>query len=191
VHCAEQWAAKPQALPDGAHYVALGHIHRPQTIDAAPTPTRYAGSPLQLDFGEAGEEKSFVLVEAIPGRPAQIKTVPYEGGRALRKVSANLEELEGLAPSLGDAWLHVTVRVPRHDPELHAKVQRVLPNAVKVQEELIGVAASEPPLSTTAAVHTPVDRYGVFVREERGCDPDGALLEAFEKLRVDCASEDG
>jgi exonuclease SbcD len=56
VHIGEQWAATPQALPPRAHYVALGHIHKPQSVGTAPAPTCYAGSPLQLDFGEAGEE---------------------------------------------------------------------------------------------------------------------------------------
>jgi exonuclease SbcD len=84
VHVTEQWAASPQCLPASAHYVALGHIHRPQRIAAAAAPTYYAGSPLQLDFGEMGETKTFVFIEARPGLPAEVRHVPYEGGRPLR-----------------------------------------------------------------------------------------------------------
>src|SRR5690606_19585041 len=78
VHVGEQWATTPQALPPHAHYVALGHIHRPQAV-AAPSPAEYAGSPLQLDFGEEGDRKSFVVVDAAPGKPARVTRIPYEG----------------------------------------------------------------------------------------------------------------
>ena len=53
VHLGTDWAATRQAIPSNAHYVALGHIHKPQVVEA-PSPTQYAGSPMQLDFGEAG-----------------------------------------------------------------------------------------------------------------------------------------
>src|SRR5207249_4918701 len=83
VHIGQEWAAAPQALPPQAHYVALGHIHKPQRVQSAPAPTYYAGSPLQLDFGEAGEEKSFVVVDARPRQPARLERVPYRGGKPL------------------------------------------------------------------------------------------------------------
>jgi len=72
VHLGEEWTAKPQTLPEQAQYVALGHIHRPQRMDKAPIPTEYAGSILQLDFGEAGQAKHFVVVDVQPGREAKI-----------------------------------------------------------------------------------------------------------------------
>jgi exonuclease SbcD len=72
VHLGDDWAAAPQALPPTAHYIALGHIHKPQDV-TAPSPARYAGSPLQLDFGEAGESKSFVRIDAVAGRPAFLR----------------------------------------------------------------------------------------------------------------------
>jgi len=48
------YAVSPSRLPATAGYVALGHLHRPQSIPAAPGPARFAGSLLQLDFAEAG-----------------------------------------------------------------------------------------------------------------------------------------
>jgi DNA repair protein SbcD/Mre11 len=86
VHLGEEWAATAQALPSAAHYIALGHIHRPQRIEAAPSPTCYAGSPLQLDFGEIGEQKTFVVVTAEPSRPARIEHVAYDGGKSLHDI---------------------------------------------------------------------------------------------------------
>src|SRR5260370_1189933 len=58
------YAVHPSRLPGTASYVALGHLHLPQAVPAAPCPARFAGSLVQLDFGEADQDKSVVLVEA-------------------------------------------------------------------------------------------------------------------------------
>src|SRR6266511_3536026 len=55
------YAVSPTRLPATATYVALGHLHRPQAIRRAPCPARFAGSLIQLDFGEVDQDKSVVL----------------------------------------------------------------------------------------------------------------------------------
>jgi exonuclease SbcD len=153
----DEWAATPQALPSIAHYIALGHIYQPQQIVAAASPTYYAGSPLQLDFGEAGEEKSFVVIRAEPGRPARIERVPYRGGLPLREVRKTLEDLDREAEALrASGWLRVTVPLEVPDIELNSKVRRLLGSAaVSVDYEL--PARAEPPAE--------VDRRGLHPPE--------------------------
>jgi exonuclease SbcD len=49
-------------------YVALGHIHRHQSLRAEGYPAVvYSGSLERIDFGEEGEEKGFCWVELIRG----------------------------------------------------------------------------------------------------------------------------
>ncbi len=47
-------------------YVALGHIHRHQSVNDDP-PVVYAGSIERVDFGEESEEKGYVLAEIEAG----------------------------------------------------------------------------------------------------------------------------
>ena len=47
---------------DAFSYVALGHIHRHQSLGSRP-PIVYAGSPERVDFGEEREAKGYVLVD--------------------------------------------------------------------------------------------------------------------------------
>ncbi|MGA7669947.1 MAG: exonuclease SbcCD subunit D [Nitrolancea sp.] len=47
---------------DAFSYVALGHIHRHQSVGTHP-PIVYAGSPERVDFGEERETKGYVLVD--------------------------------------------------------------------------------------------------------------------------------
>jgi exonuclease SbcD len=54
------------ALP-GVDYVAMGHIHKHQSLGAHP-PVVYPGSIERIDFGEEREDKGCVLVELERGR---------------------------------------------------------------------------------------------------------------------------
>jgi exonuclease SbcD len=63
-------------------YVALGHIHKHQSLDGGrQPPVVYAGSIERIDFGEAREQKGFVLAEVTRGhtdwRFVPLKTRPF------------------------------------------------------------------------------------------------------------------
>lgn len=184
VHLGDEWAGTTQALPAAAHYVALGHIHKPQRLESAPAPAHYAGSPLQLDFGEAGEQKSFVLVEAEPRLPARVTRVPYEGGKPLLRVRHALPELEREAAALRAAgWLHVTVPIVVADPDLAAHVRRLLPNAVRITPELPEAPAAAVAVSAQGG-QSPAELYGAYHQRQHGRAPEPELLAAFEALRT-------
>lgn len=50
-------------FPEDVSYVALGHLHRPQTINGTDYPIRYSGSPIPLRFNETGYSKKVYLLE--------------------------------------------------------------------------------------------------------------------------------
>ena len=56
-------AIRAADFPDGVNYVALGHLHRPQTIKDTDYPIRYSGSPIPLRFNETGYSKKVYLLE--------------------------------------------------------------------------------------------------------------------------------
>ncbi len=68
LHVGEAYAATSQAIPPGPQYVA--HRAHPRAAGRArrPGPRPVRGVALALDFGEAGETKRVVVVEAEPGR---------------------------------------------------------------------------------------------------------------------------
>ncbi|HEB64194.1 MAG TPA: exonuclease SbcCD subunit D [Chloroflexi bacterium] len=55
------------------NYVALGHIHKPQDLnEGAQPPVIYPGSIERVDFGEAREDKFFVIAEVEAGQPTRV-----------------------------------------------------------------------------------------------------------------------
>ncbi len=86
---------------DGFDYVALGHIHRPQTVGGH-TARRYSGSPVPLSFDEADRRREIVLLE-MPDRTGdavgiEILEVPAERRLIRIKCAAN-EVASQLFPS--------------------------------------------------------------------------------------------
>ncbi|MEM1306331.1 MAG: exonuclease SbcCD subunit D [Pseudomonadota bacterium] len=76
---------------DGAHYVALGHLHRPQSVGAPYV--RYAGAPLAFGFDEAGHEKSMALVSLDAAGAAEVDLLPFTPLRRVRTLTGTLEAL--------------------------------------------------------------------------------------------------
>jgi len=184
VHLGEDWAALPANLPANAHYIALGHIHRPQRVDA-PSPAYYAGSPLQLDFGEAGEEKGFRVIQVKPGpRPAKISDIPYVGAKPLLHVFGTLAEIEFRAPELRDAgWLKVVVKLDKADPDINRRIRGLLPNAVSVDSEVPRESPGERQRSSDNA--SPQELFQQYFREAHGKTAPDELVELFNSLRAE------
>jgi exonuclease SbcD len=114
-------------------YVALGHIHKPQNLngpgpdpkDSTPymhPPVIYPGSIERVDFGEAKDEKFFIIAEVEKGQ-TQVEwrklsgVRPFIDRRAVLKTSENVTEklIFALpkAEKLQDAIVRLTVEYPR------------------------------------------------------------------------------
>src|SRR6185312_17232172 len=126
-----EYAVPATVFPPDAHYVALGHLHRRQTM-AAPCPVHYCGAPLAVDFGEQDYEPVVCLVEATPTTPARVTDIPITAARRLRTLRGTVEELGALAGTVGDDFLRVWVREPAR-AGLREEVIDLLPNALEVR----------------------------------------------------------
>jgi exonuclease SbcD len=183
----EEWAATAQSLPATAQYVALGHIHRPQRVTASASHTEFAGSPLQLDFGEVGEEKSFVVIEVAPGLPPTVARVPYEGGKALGHWEGTLPELEREAEGLKRfGYLRVKVILDTPMPDLNRRARQISPNVVVV-DAVLPEAAVPPP--APGEMTAPVDQFRAYYLRQHQREPQPPTLELFNDLYSASAQE--
>jgi DNA repair protein SbcD/Mre11 len=176
----------------GFDYVALGHLHRPQTI-AAPGLIRYAGSPLAYSASEIGHAKSLSLVElGAPGTAPVLREVPLSPRRALRRIEGTLAELLTAPPAdARDDYVIVRLTDPGPVFDAMARLRLVWPNVLTVER-------ADPVLPGTAAAargdhrrQSPEDLFAAFWTDVTGeaLDPAGldALRAALEETATDVA----
>ena len=126
LHVSDSYAAHAEALPK-VSYAAFGHIHKAQRLPGTQLGW-YAGSPIALDFGEEHDVKVMLLVEAEPGRPAQLTEHTYSISRPLRRLHGSLAELDALDDP-GRALCLVTVVTEEPTDSLADTLQARWPEA--------------------------------------------------------------
>jgi exonuclease SbcD len=192
VDISDTYLTEAGALPR-VSYAALGHIHRPQAVAGGAMAARYAGSPLQLDFGEAGEDKSVVVVDADPGRPVRVEVVPLHAGRRLADFTGTLEELRASAAGIGDAFVRAVIVSEEPVPGLAAAAKEAAPRATFVAVEPRCAASQVAVLERGDAEGREPDLEELFREYLPGRVPAGAvagdILESFTALLADAGSE--
>lgn len=153
----------------GAHYVALGHLHRPQSVGAPHI--RYAGAPLAFGFDEAGGAKSMSLVDLAGDGSIRVTEIPFAPPRAVRVVRGALLDL--LESEKSDDFVRAELTDDAPPIEPMKRLRAVFPNACQlafVREARQGVAADlAGARSRLADPITVIDDFLAFVRE-RGLD---------------------
>ena len=180
IHTALPYAISPARFPTTAQYIALGHLHRPQEVVASPVPCHYAGAPIQLDFGEQGQRKRVVLIDAKAGRPVHTESVRLTAGRNLRDMEGRIDEIEAKAAEVGDDYLRVTVITDGPVPGLAERVRACLPNAIYIRTK--SSVASETPPSLARGQAKPQELFQDFYRRQHGSEPSPELLQVFNEL---------
>lgn len=80
-------------------YVALGHIHKGQTLHVNMPPVIYPGSIERVDWGEAGELKYFVIAD-MDGTQTDIEWRKIQNLRPFLEASVTIKDKENITGSL-------------------------------------------------------------------------------------------
>ena len=118
---------------DDFDYVALGHIHSPQS--AGRPAVRYCGTPLKYSFSEAGQQKSVSVVELFEKGRVEIREVPLTPLRDMRKIRGTYLELTARSFYQGtnrEDYLHVILTDEEDVPEAMGKLRTIYPNLMKL-----------------------------------------------------------
>ena len=102
----------------GFDYVALGHLHRPQSVAEN---ARYSGSIARYSFSEAGHSKAMLDVTVAPGVQHVCVSHPLPTLRPMRRITDTLEALR---------------TDPKYDDQLDAYVELTLNPPVDVGNPL-------------------------------------------------------
>lgn len=121
---------KAEHFPDNFHYIALGHIHRPQIVGGIDH-IRYSGSLIPLSFSETKDTKSVYILETKGASIEQIQTLELPVFRRLKTIAGSLQkvkedlrrfadkERDGLRP-----WVEVIVETEEVIPQLNQELKQ-------------------------------------------------------------------
>jgi len=185
-----EYSVPATIFPVSAHYVALGHLHRRQSLPAH-CPVHYSGSPIAVDFGEQDNPSVVCVVEARPSVPARVTDVPITSGRRLRTVRGTLPELEAQAASFGDDYLRVWLREPTR-AGLRDDMVAVLANALEVRIDPAFAMPAKPERAETAhAARSPGQLFADYCASERVEDTRVAALfgELYDEATAASSSD--
>lgn len=183
-HCTETYTLHPDLFPEACNYVALGHIHMPQRVKGLPeNGGRYAGSALQLDFGEQGDTKYVYILEARAGRPTEIfKEHAIRSGKRLKRVSLAREDLDRKLSELEfGGWLKLSIKLERPDPGLKDRLKRDYPNLLVV-EQLLPEREGATKRGLPGRSLSLTESYAQFYDDERAAPLPDDLRGAFNRL---------
>lgn len=153
----------------GAHYTALGHLHRAQSLGGGAL--RYSGAPLKYAFDEADGAKSVTVVELDGHGRAEASAIPLSPRRDLRVVEGRLAEL--LAAAEGDPrrddYLLVRLTDPTPVLDAMARLRAAYGNVLSIERTGLGFnPAAGLAAAAQVEARTPLALFEDFFAEVTG-----------------------
>lgn len=119
---------------DSFDYVALGHLHGPQSVGRAEV--RYCGTPLKYSFSEAKHEKSVTVVEMEAKGTIHIRTVPLTPMRDLVELRGSYDQLSlrefYQKGGYQQDYVHITLTDEEDIPDGLGKLRIIYPYLMKL-----------------------------------------------------------
>jgi DNA repair protein SbcD/Mre11 len=172
-----------QTLPSEAQYIALGHIHKPQQVSNS-APTYYSGSLIQVDFGEAGEEKGFNLVTVEAGRPAKVEFKKITCNKPLKVINCDETNLDEMLELNRDhpGFLKVVMELNTPKIGLADSVRKICPQTLIIEAKYPEVKSQKRQQLEEANQFDAIEEFHNYWRDRVGTTPDSSVLKAFENL---------
>lgn len=184
-------AVPPDVFPTELGYVALGHLHRPQSLDGGRV--RYSGSAFPLSASEIAYDHGVTLIDLTDGiahrhvpidRPVPMFRLPPSGHGKLEDVRAGFVKLalDPDTPRDEQPFVYLSLTADRPATMLAAEIETLME---RTPARLAGLsiirndqpAGERPP--ATLAVTSPEDLFLSAFAEVHGTPPDTHHLAAF------------
>lgn len=173
-------AQVPASVFDGFDYVALGHIHKPQNVNAH---VRYSGTPMAYSFGkEESQEKSVTLLDTETMEKEIVPLTPLHRWTTLEGPYVTL--LAGEYPEeTKNGYVRLNVTDSAVGLEMLSRLREQYPNALVIA----GKAYDGDNTSITMTMEQleqlesdPQEVFRSFCREEMNQEATDHFLELFQ-----------
>ena len=175
-------------FPEGVSYVALGHLHRPQTIKGTDYPIRYSGSPIPLRFNETGYRKSVYLLKlSDDGTLVQDEYIEIPVFKELCTVEGDEDSIlwEAGTGAWDGKYIQVKLKLNQPTVGIGDKIRQAFSErgGDVLSVELEQPEAKEGPKISVEDMKCPEEIFEQFHRTKfDGEPPDDTLMQTFKEL---------
>ena len=179
------YLAESSCFPEQAQYIALGHIHRLQTVPGTHKLARYSGSPIHYSRKEASYEKKLLIVSVTAQSEAVITEIPVPTykpievwrcdsyAEALKKCEANQER---------ECWVYLEIATDSYITEEQIKeLKQYKKDILEIIPILPEQEQGERDIEEERdkSFH---DLFLDFYKRERGVEPDEELVKLLHSV---------
>ncbi|WP_328405855.1 exonuclease SbcCD subunit D [Nocardia sp. NBC_00403] len=122
----------PMSAFEGIDYVALGHLHSPQSLSES---VRYSGSPLPYSFAENSHRKAVWIIDLDAEGLQSVRRHDLPPVRGLSKLTGTLDELlaDPVHTAAEDHYVSATLTDHARPVDAMRKLRERFPHAVHVE----------------------------------------------------------
>ena len=191
LHVGGAQAIYSENIPSQIQYVALGHLHRFRVIDTLPCPMIYSSSPLCYSFGEAGQEKHVVIIDAAPAKKLNYSKISLKAGKPLYRkkftgVDEALQWLEENPLSLVEITLETDTYLTAEDRK---RLNQAHEGIVTIIPEVKNVNLLHNNTKTIDLNQDMAELFLQFFRHKHGQLPNDELIDLFKEIRAEHTEE--
>ena len=180
-------AVRISDLPDGIDYMALGHLHRPQSVRGASYPIQYAGSPLPMTFKEASYQKKVYLFDLAKSSDNRLTELTIPVFKELCRVCGNYDQVMLQANAADEDWTEKYIEVQLIGQKVgdQDKIRDAFSNrggqVLLIRPPEVQSYAPNPSIPELSET-SPEDVFAEFYRAEHGVDAPDEIRTTFIDL---------
>lgn len=175
-------------FPQKAHYIALGHIHKPQVIPGTDGRGRYAGSPIHFNRREIVYGKKCIVVEIVVEAGNTVKNEVSEIALEIYKPievwhCTNVDEAIAKCEENAErsCWVYLEIETDHYIREDEIKKMKAY------KDDILEVIPKLTVLETEASLEALTEKsfgdvFKEFYRRERGTEADDEVMELLLSL---------
>lgn len=172
-------------FPEKAQYVALGHLHKPQTMKKESPIVKYSGSPLQYSKSEIGYTKGAYIVEVFSGEKPKVEPIYFKSYKPIEVWKCNsIEEAINKCSedSEKDVWVYMEIKTDRYLSEEDIKKMKSLKKDILEIRPIIKDSEEDEENLENYREKGFEELFVDFYKKEREVEPSDEVVELFLKI---------
>lgn len=169
---------------DDFDYVALGHIHTPQTI--LRDTIRYCGSLLKYSFSEANQQKSATIIDITTKEQINITTFPIKPLHDMRKIKGSYAELTNRQNYINtntDDYIFATLTDEEDIPDAINRLRSIYPNIMQLEYDNKRTRTNQIiDTSDINSLKTPIEFFNEFYQLQNNQGLNDAQMQIMQDL---------